>query len=257
MTLVLADVTGLRRLDESKSDLLATVSHEFKTRLTSFRMAVHLLLDEKVGDLNPRQAELVLAAREDAENLHRLIEGLLDIGRIRAGRLRMEMKPMPAEELMIHAVDAVRHAYQDKGLHLEQDLPADLPAVLADPSRVHLILDNLLSNALKYTSAGGSVKVTVDADGDSVAFRVADTGAGIPAADLPKIFERFYRGARERDGGGAGLGLAIAREVVEAHGGRISAESAEGRGSIFTFTLRRADRAAPDVASQDSERSMP
>jgi len=257
MTLVLADVTELRRLDESKSDLLATVSHEFKTRLTSFRMAVHLLLDEKVGDLNPRQTELVLAAREDAENLNRLIEGFLDIGRIRAGRLRMEEKPMPAEELVRHALDGVRHAYQDKGLNLELEMPPDPPNVLADPTRVHLIFANLLSNALKYTSAGGTVKVTLeelDEDGPFVAFHVSDTGAGIPAADLPKIFERFYRGVREQDGGGAGLGLAIAREVVEAHGGRLSVESVEGRGSTFTFTLRRAGQ-GPARNENESQRS--
>jgi two-component system phosphate regulon sensor histidine kinase PhoR len=154
-----------------------------------------------------------------------------------------------------HAVDGVRHAYQDKGLQLEQELPPESPDVLADPSRVHLILSNLLSNALKYTSAGGTVKVTLGEDGPFAVFHVTDTGAGIPAADLPKIFERFYRGAREQDGGGAGLGLAIAREVVEAHGGRISVESVEGRGSTFTFTLRRADGESARV-EDDSQRSQ-
>ncbi len=247
MTLVLADVTELRRLDETKSDLLSTVSHEFKTRLTSVRMAMHLLLDEKVGDLNARQAELLLAAREDAEQLHKMIEGLLDIGRIRSGRLKMEMRPMDAGEMAMQAMEGVRHAYQDKGLHLERVFPQDLPQIKADPSRVHLILDNLLSNALKYSSAGGNVKVTAEADDAFVTFRVADTGAGIPASELSKVFERFYRGAREHEGGGAGLGLAIAREVVEAHGGRITVESKEGQGTMFAFTLPRADSDAPSA----------
>jgi signal transduction histidine kinase len=167
----------------------------------------------------------------------------------------MEMKSMPAEEIVSQAVDSARHICQDKGLRLEQELPPDLPAVLADPSRVHLVLGNLLSNAVKYTPAGGKVTVTAAAEGPWVAFRVSDTGSGIPAADLPKVFERFYRGARENDGGGAGLGLAIAREVVEAHGGRIAVESAEGRGSAFTFTLPRAD-AGPDGADNESQRSV-
>jgi signal transduction histidine kinase/HAMP domain-containing protein len=237
ITLVLADVTELRRLDESKSDLLSTVSHELKTRLTSVRMAVHLLLDEKVGDLNTRQAELLVAAREDAEHLHRLIEGLLDIGRIRSGQLKMEIRPTSAEEFVRLAVDAVRHAFQDKGLHLEAELPPDLPRVMADPTRAPLILANLLSNALKYTPPGGNVKVTAEAGGKAVVFRVADTGIGIPEADQPMIFARFYRGSREKEGGGAGLGLAIAKEIVEAHGGTISVRSKVGEGSVFSFDL--------------------
>jgi signal transduction histidine kinase len=240
VTLVLADVTGLRRLDEAKSDLLSTVSHEFKTRLTSVRMAAHLLLDSKLGELNARQAELIMAAREDAEHLHRMIEGLLDIGRIRSGNLGLELGPMPAADLAERSLEGIRHAFQDKGLKLAVDLPADLPGVLADPARARLVLDNLLSNALKYTPAGGSVRVTAVARDAFVEFRVADTGPGIPSADLPKVFERFYRGGRERGGGGAGLGLAIAREVAEAHGGLVTVESAEGRGSTFRFSLRRA-----------------
>lgn len=237
VTLVLADVTELRRLDESKSDLLSTVSHELKTRLTSVRMAVHLLLDEKVGDLNARQAELLVAAREDAEHLHRMIEGLLDIGRIRSGHLKMEIRPTSAEEFVRQAVDAVHHAFQDKGLHLETELPPDLPRVLADPTRAPLILANLLSNALKYTPPGGNVKVTAEAGTQAVTFRVSDTGIGIPEADQPMIFARFYRGSREKEGGGAGLGLAIAKEIVEAHGGTIAVRSQVGEGSVFSFDL--------------------
>ncbi len=245
VTVVLADVTELRRLDESKSDLLSTVSHELKTRLTSVRMAVHLLMDEKVGDLNGRQAELLMAAREDAEHLHRIIEGLMDIGRIRSGNLKMEMRNVRAEELVLHSVEGIGHGFQEKGLHLETEVPPDLPDVQADPARVHLILGNLLSNALKYTNAGGNVKVTAEADGDFVRFHVADTGSGIPTADLPKVFERFYRGAHDKETGGAGLGLAIAKEVVEAHGGTIAVESKVGEGSVFSFTLRRAGNGDP------------
>lgn len=240
VTLVLADVTDLRRLDEAKSDLLSTVSHEFKTRLTSVKMAVHLLLDGKVGSLNLNQIDLLSAAREDADRLHGTLEGLLDIGRIRSGRLKMETRPLPAAEIVSHGVDGIRNTFKDMGLRLEHDLPPDLPEVFADPSRVHLVLDNLLSNALQHTPTGGTVKVSAAADEQFVLFRVADMGEGIQPEELPKVFERFYRGAGKRTGG-AGLGLAIAREVVEAHGGRISVESEPGRGSAFSFTLRRAD----------------
>lgn len=237
VTVVLADVTELRRLDESKSDLLATVSHELKTRLTSVRMAVHLLLDDKVGPVNGRQSDLLQTAREDTERLHGMIETLLDIGRIRSGRMEMEMKPVDPGELADHAFEVARQAFREKGVRLYQSLPLDLPPVLADASRVHLILDNLLSNALKYTPAGGEVSIAAERQGPHVRFDVADTGPGIPPADLPRIFERFYRGSREGEPGGAGLGLAIAKEVAEAHGGGVSVESREGLGSTFSFTL--------------------
>ncbi len=240
MTLVLADVTALRKLDESKSDLLATVSHELKTRLTSVRMAVHLLLDEKVGELNPRQADLLVTAREDTERLHRIIEGLLDIGRIRSGNLKMKLQPMDAQDLILQSLDAVRHAFQDKGIKLDHAADAALPKVSADPSRVHLILANLLTNALKYTPAGGRVEIRAAARGQAVLFSVADTGVGIPASEMPRVFEKFYRGTREGEPGGAGLGLAIAKEVVEAHGGEMGVTSAEGKGTTFSFTLQAA-----------------
>jgi NtrC-family two-component system sensor histidine kinase KinB len=239
VTVVLADVTELRRLDESKSDLLATVSHELKTRLTSVRMAVHLLLDDKVGPVNGRQADLLRTAREDSEHLHRMIETLLDIGRIRSGRMEMEMKPMEPGKLIDHSLDVARQAFKEKEVRLHRSYPMDLPPVLADASRVHLVLGNLLSNALKYTPAGGTVSVAAERDGGHVRFDVADTGSGIPPEDLPRVFERFYRGSREGEPGGAGLGLAIAKEVAEAHGGVISVKSKEGVGSTFSFTLFR------------------
>ncbi|MBW8890539.1 MAG: HAMP domain-containing protein, partial [Fibrobacteres bacterium] len=239
VTVVLADVTELRRLDESKSDLLATVSHELKTRLTSVRMAVHLLLDDKVGPVNGRQADLLHTAREDTEHLHRMIETLLDIGRIRSGRMEMELKPMEPGELIDHSLDAARQSFKEKGVRLHRSFPLDLPPVLADASRAHLVLDNLLSNALKYTPAGGNVSVTAERQGGHVRFDVADTGPGIPPGDLSRIFERFYRGSREGEPGGAGLGLAIAKEVADAHGGGISVKSQEGMGSTFSFTLLR------------------
>lgn len=243
MTLVLADVTGLRKLDESKSDLLATVSHELKTRLTSVRMAVHLLLDEKVGDLNGRQVDLLLTTREETERLHRIIEGLLDMGRIRSGNLKMRLQPMDVHELIGQSVESCRNAFQDKGLKLEGEIDPDLPRILGDPSRVHLILANLLANALKFTPAGGRVDVRAKNAADGIAISVTDTGIGIPAEDLPRVFEKFYRGSRQGEGetGGAGLGLAIAKEVAEAHGGSITVDSIVGKGSTFTFVLKQAE----------------
>jgi two-component system, NtrC family, sensor histidine kinase KinB len=239
LTVVLADVTELRRLDESKSDLIATVSHEFKTRLTSVRMAVHLLLDDKVGELNDRQAELLLAARDDSERLYRIIEGLLDLGRIRAGKMQMDMRPVAAAEWVRQSIDAYQHIAQDKGLRLAEKFPEESVSVLADPARIDLVLENLLSNAVKYTPPGGEITVGYEVGADEVAFSVADTGVGIPDEELHRIFERFYRGARLDVPDGAGLGLAIAKEIVEAHGGHMAVTSRLGQGSTFTFTLKR------------------
>jgi two-component system, NtrC family, sensor histidine kinase KinB len=239
LTVVLADVTELRRLDESKSDLIATVSHEFKTRLTSVRMAVHLLLDDKVGELNDRQAELLLAARDDSERLYRIIEGLLDLGRIRAGKMQMDMHPIAATEWIRQSLDDYQHIAQDKGLRLAEKFPEEAVSVLADPARIDLVLENLFSNAVKYTPPGGEITVSYEVRADEVAFSVADTGVGIPEEELPRIFERFYRGARLDVPDGAGLGLAIAKEIVEAHGGHMDVTSHLGQGSVFTFTLKR------------------
>jgi two-component system, NtrC family, sensor histidine kinase KinB len=243
LTLILADVTQLRRLDEAKSDLLATVSHEFKTRLTSVRMAVHLLLGDKLGELNDKQAELLVTARDDSERLYRIIEGLLDIGRIRSGSLQMQPKAMEAGAWMRRVVDGYRHLLQDKGLRLVERFPGEDADVWADPARIDLVLENLLSNAVKYTPPGGEITVGYEASSDEgergVVFKVSDTGIGIPEAELPRIFERFYRGARLDVPDGAGLGLAIAKEIVEAHGGHMSVTSSLGQGSTFIFTLKR------------------
>ena len=243
VTMVLADVTHLRRLDEMKSGLLSVVSHELKTPLTSIRMGLHLLLDERVGPLSAKQVELLAAARDDADRLHRLIEGLLEMGRIRSGRVMLDLRPALPEEVVGEGVAALESAFRDKGVKVESDFASDLPPIHADRLRIGLVVSNLLGNALKFTAPGGSVRITVRTgegeDQDRVVFSVADEGVGIPAESLPHVFERFYRVPGQVEGKGAGLGLAIAREVVEAHGGRIWAESKVGSGSKFSFTIPR------------------
>ncbi len=238
VTLVLADVTNLRRLDEMKSGMLSVVSHELKTPLTSIRMAVHLLLEERVGPLLPRQAELLVAAREDSDRLQQIIENLLDIGRMEAGRAMMDFQPIAPAELIRHSAEPLESGYDDRSVKLVVDAPADLPEVAVDPTRINHVLSNLLTNALKFTGPGGSVQVTATQEGPLVRFDVADTGSGIPPEYIGRLFERFYRVPGQGAQSGAGLGLAIAREIVDAHGGQLSVKSVEGRGSTFSFTLR-------------------
>jgi NtrC-family two-component system sensor histidine kinase KinB len=244
VVLILHDVTQQRRLDERKSGAISAVSHQLKTPLTSIRMAIHLLLEEKVGALSSKQADLLVAAVEDAERLDRIVNELLDIGRIEAGKGRMDLRPVPPIELVSREMEAYRPAARDGGVSLAVDLPAALPPVLADPSRIAHVFANLLSNALKYTPPGGKVTLAARADGEFVRFHVSDTGVGIPEKYLPRIFEQFFRVPDQGPGAGVGLGLAIVKDIVEAHNGTVGVESREGGGSTFSFSLRVADHGA-------------
>lgn len=248
VTVVLADVTHLRRLDEMKSGMISVVSHELKTPLTSIRMGVHLLLEERVGPLTADQSDIVGAMREDSDRLNGIVENLLDMGRIESGRALLDLRPEPAGRLAAEAVGPLKAAFHDKGVELTVDVPDDVPPVLADRVRVGHVFSNLLTNALRYTPPGGRVVVGAGAGtgdaADAVRFFVTDTGPGIPAAFLDRVFERFFRVPGQPAGSGAGLGLAIVRDIVEAHGGRVGVQSREGEGSTFSFALRRADEGA-------------
>ncbi len=249
VTIVLADVTNLRRLDEMKSGMLSVVSHELKTPLTSIRMGVHLLLEERVGSLTALQSELLTALREDSDRLHRIIENLLDMGRIESGGGLMQLRPESVEAIIADAAGPMLSAFADRGVRLSVEPPDAALCVLADITRIGHVLSNLLANALKYTPAGGMVRVIAVAEPATVRISVTDMGPGIPPQYHDRIFERFFRVPGQSGRGGAGLGLAIAREIVEAHGGAIEVESREGAGSTFSFTLRRADGPAEATAS--------
>ncbi len=253
VTLVLADVTNLRRLDEMKSGLLSVVSHELKTPLTSIRMAVHLLAEERVGPLTAKQAELVMAAREDSDRLDKIIADLLDMGRMESGHADLDLRPASPERLANEALASLRPAFADRRVAVDVDVPADLPAVSVDPARIGHVFTNMLTNAVKFTPPGGRVSVTATAEaGGRVRFTVADTGLGIPPEHLPRVFDRFFRVPGDASGTpGAGLGLAIAREIVHAHGGEVDVASEVGRGTRFGFTLRQA--AGPATTTTKAE----
>jgi signal transduction histidine kinase len=242
VVLILQDVTHQRRQDEMKSGVISTVSHQLKTPLTSIRMAIHLLLDEKTGMLTPKQEDLLVAAGEDADRLHTIVEELLDIGRIGSGKVRMDLAPLSPQRMVLEGLEPYRSAARDQGVTLGVDVPEELPNVWADPTRIAHVFANLLSNALKYTPPGGSISLSARAEEEVVRFQVSDTGIGIPDRYLPRIFEQFFRVPDQGTGTGAGLGLAIVKEIVEAHGGTVGVESHEGAGSTFLFSLRRTDR---------------
>jgi two-component system, NtrC family, sensor histidine kinase KinB len=237
VTLILRDFTCMRQLDELKRGLISTVSHQLKTPLTSIRLAMHVLLNEKLGPLTSKQTEILATAREDSNRLYRIIENLLDISRMESGQSRMQLQPVAAEQLVMQPVDAMRTAFLDRGVDLETDVPLGTPAVMADELRVRYVFENLLSNALKYTPAGGKVSVSVQPEETVVRFIVEDTGSGIPEEYLPHIFEKFFTAPQQEHRSDTGLGLAIAKEIVEAHCGQIDVESRPGKGARFSFTL--------------------
>lgn len=233
---VLHDVTKFRLVDQLKSDMVATVSHELKTPLTSVQMAVHLLLEEVVGPLTTKQVELLIAARQDADRLLAMVNDLLDLTRIEQGRLRLDLRPVSASELVGDAIGRFEVQAKDAGIELASEVAPGLPPALVDRERIEHVFDNLIGNALASTSRGGEVRISADLDNSLIRFQVTDTGSGIAPEHLPRLFERFYRVPGSRPGG-VGLGLAIARDIVAGHGGQIEAASEQGRGTTFTVHL--------------------
>jgi two-component system, NtrC family, sensor histidine kinase KinB len=234
---LLEDVTRFRLLDQVKSDLVATASHELKTPLTSVRLALHLLLEETVGPLTTKQTELLLDARDNAERLVAVVNNLLDLARLEQGHRRLDLQPVSPLDLVRAVTDTVRPRTDDKGVTLHTVLPPELPAVAADETQLGHALSNLLDNALTYTDRGGSITVSAAQVEDRITFAVADTGLGIAAEYLPHVFDRFFRILGQSRGRGTGLGLAIVREIVTAHGGTVSCESKPGIGSVFRLSL--------------------
>ena len=234
--ILLQNVTRFRLLDQVKSDLVATASHELKTPLTGIRLALHLLLEEAVGPLTPKQAELLIDARDNAERLLAVINNLLDLARLEQGREHLDLGPVAPADLLRAAADAILPRAQDKGVTVEVRAGPELPAVAADPVQLQHALGNLLDNALKFTNPGGRIALSADAAGPQIALVVADTGRGIAPEHLPHLFEKFYR-IPGTDHGGTGLGLAITREIAQAHGGSITCESTPGAGTVFRLLL--------------------
>jgi signal transduction histidine kinase len=240
-TVVLQDVTRLRRFDQLRDDLVSTVAHQFRTPLTSLRMAVHLCLEGAAGALPEKALDLLQAAREEAERLQAMVEELLDLARLQAGKVELDREPVAPESLLRTAQQGMQGQAAERRVALELDELVPDAAVDADANRVQLVFSNLIENAIRYSPAGSPVRLSAEQTNGFVRFEVSDRGPGVPADQRVRVFEKFVRlpGAPP---GGAGIGLSIARDVVRAHGGEIGVEDAPGGGARFWFTLPRASR---------------
>ena len=231
----------LHKHDELKEEFFATLSHELRSPITSVREAANLLADGVPGPLTPKQARLVDIIRRSTDRLLRLVNQILDVSRLRAGVLPLERVPLDLDWLIARAVDELRPQADEARVTLARERVGTRFTVLGDEDRLVQVVVNLLANAVRFTPVGGRVTVRLVDAGPECEIQVEDNGVGIPATELPHIFES-YRQAHPGKGG-TGLGLAIVRGLVQAHEGRVTAESVEGKGSRFTVLLPR-DRTA-------------
>ena len=238
MIAIFQNVTQLKELEKIRTDFIATISHEFKTPLTSITMGIDVLTDERTGQLNDDQKQLIQAISEDSERLTKLVNDLLELTRIESGKAMFKLQEYAIDDIIECAVKPFYQLaqYQDKTLYFSCD--DEVPHVVADFEKIIWVLNNLISNALKYTNAGDEITVNAVEKENMIYVTVKDTGPGIPKEYLDKIFEKFVQ-VKDADFEvrGTGLGLAVVKEIIEAHHGKIWCESELDVGSSFTFTL--------------------
>jgi two-component system NtrC family sensor kinase len=232
---ILQDITHLKELDRIKSEFVTTVSHDLRSPLTAILGYSQLI--GRAGSLNEQQQEFVRRVQLSVEQITELVTDLLDLGKIEAG-LDSARERTPVGVLARYSVEGLRGAAETRGLKLDLSLPDDLPMVMGSPIRLRQMIGNLIENAIKYTPSGGHVRVEGEAEAEQVILRVRDDGPGIPPADQPYLFDKFYRASNVPDDlSGTGLGLSIVKSIVDNHGGRIWVESKLGEGTTFTVVL--------------------
>jgi two-component system, OmpR family, phosphate regulon sensor histidine kinase PhoR len=239
---VFHDISDLKRLEKVRKDFVANVSHELRTPVTVIKGYAETLLND-VKMENPEQAiRFIRVIHSHSERLADLIRDLLVLSELESGTMSLELSPLPVGVVARHAAALLEQLARDKGIVIDCSGIGDAVKAMADRGRLEQVFVNLLDNAVKYTPGPGNVTVSATESGDMVSIAVQDSGLGIPPKDLPRLFERFYRvdSGRSRAEGGTGLGLSIVKHIVQLHGGTISVSSTPGKGSTFTFTLRKA-----------------
>jgi two-component system NtrC family sensor kinase len=234
--IVFHDITHLKELDRIKSEFVTTVSHDLRSPLTA--VLGYLELIERAGTVNDQQGEFIHRAQMSVKQITDLVNDLLELGRVEAG-LDMAKEDTPLTVLARYAIEGLRGSAEAKEITLEADLQEFAPLVNGDPVRLRQVIGNLLDNAIKYTPENGVVRLAVEAEGDQVILHISDTGVGIPHADQPYLFDKFFRASNvPEDLPGTGLGLSIVKSIVDNHGGRIWVDSKLGEGTTFTVVLQ-------------------
>ncbi len=236
---LLRDITEQAAVEAMKTEFISIVSHELRTPLTPIKGYIDLIVEGDAGEITEEQANYLHIVQSNTDALVALVNDLLDISKIEAGRIDLEIKPISLETVIQEAMAFHRQAIESKGLRIDLNLPPSLPYVRADRGRVVQVLNNLINNAYKYTNPGGTISLTALAEGDFLEVAVSDTGVGISKEDQKKLFTKFFRAKNPatREAGGTGLGLAITKSIVEKHKGEIWVESHLGKGSSFHFTI--------------------
>ena len=234
--LLFQDLTELRNLQTTRRELIGNISHEFRTPLAGIKAMVETLRDGAVDDKKVAR-DFLTRMDDEVERLTQIVAELTELSRIETGKAELSLEPVNLNLLIEEVIIQLSHQVERQQLSVDKKLAADLRSVQADKERVRQVVVNLIHNAIKFTSPGGKITVATQTHGGSVTVDISDTGIGIAKNDLPHVFERFYKVDRARSGGGTGMGLAIAKHVVEAHGGKIRVQSEEGKGSTFSFSL--------------------
>jgi two-component system phosphate regulon sensor histidine kinase PhoR len=234
--LLVQDLTRLRRLETVRRDFVSNLSHELRTPLASLRALAETLQDGALDD-PPAARRFVDQIQIEVDALTQMVNELLELSKIESGRFSLDRSPVAACDLLDSASQRMQLQAERANLSLRVECATDLPNVQIDAQRLEQVVVNLIHNAVKFTRPGGEIVLSAEAGIDEIRFAVRDTGVGIPAEDIPRIFERFYRVDKSRAGSGTGLGLSIAKHIIDAHKGRIWVESREGEGSTFYFTI--------------------
>jgi signal transduction histidine kinase len=233
--IVLKNITPFKELDVAKTNFIATVSHELKTPLASSDFSLKLLEDERVGTLTPEQKELVQNLKDDNKRLLRILSELLDMSQVESGKIQLNLQAVQPVVLVNKAIESVQNVAKEKNISIKTALPENLPAIKADADKTTWVLNNFLTNAIRYSATNTDILLTIEQKESRILFSVQDFGKGIDPQYKDKIFDRYFRvpGSKE----GTGLGLAICKEFIEVQGGRVMVDSDFGKGSRFSFEL--------------------
>jgi signal transduction histidine kinase len=235
---LLKNITELKQFEKMRSDFIDTISHEFKTPLTSIMMGVGLIMDKNVGTLNEKQTNLLTSINEDVERLNNLVSNLLKLSKVQSDKAIFDLKPCHIEDIVKKSIDNFKEQTKAKEVNIRCNIETNLPNVLIDGEKITWVINNLISNSIKHTKPSDIITVGACQKTDCIHVYVSDNGEGIPAEFLEKVFDRFVQvKGYEPESLNTGLGLSIAKEIVEAHGGTIWCESKLNVGSTFTFTI--------------------